>query len=165
MGNIGNTVKLVVFQILGVFFFSGVGSSFFGFYHSDVLECFAKSGAGADCFRLLPAGYTLGKFMTEQANAFLYGIVFGFVLVAVINLAKKKSILNLILVVGLTVLLFFIGFYKLSRTTDNWFKSFGGLFTESIGTANLIAAIAYFVLGSVCIWLSVKTFSRKKKVA
>lgn len=156
MRNISKAVVSIILQLLGVFFFSGAGSCFYAFYRSDVIECFAKSGAGADCFSLLPQGYTLGKFMTEQTNSFLYGIVVGFVLVAVINLVKKKNILNLLLVVGLTVLLFFSGFYKLSRTTDNWLRSFGSVFTDSIGTENLIASIGYCILGGICIWLSVK---------
>ncbi|MDR0803305.1 hypothetical protein [Fluviicola sp.] len=161
--NIISAVKLVVFQIFGVFFFSGVGSCFFRFYRSDVIECFAQSGVDVNCFSLLPPGYTLGKLMTEQTGFLLYGIAFGFALVAILNLVRKKSILYLLSVVGVTVLLFFTGFYKLGRAMDDWLRFFGNLFTKSIGTANLIAAICYFILGVVCIWLSVKTISLKKK--
>lgn len=164
--SISSVIKLVVLQILGIFFFSGVGSCFFRFYRSDVLECFAQSGVDVKCFSLLPPGYTLGRLMTEQASYLLYGIAFGFVLVAVLNLVRKKSVLYLLGVVGLTVLLFFSGAFKSGRVMDDWLTSFGNLFTKNNGVANIIAAICYFIFGVICIWFSVRSISfRKKKQA
>ncbi|MNU93003.1 hypothetical protein D3C71_829330 [compost metagenome] len=164
MKNTIHLIKLLALQTLGIFFFSIAGTRFYACYRANLIDCFLKQGAGADCLNQLP-GYTIGKLMTEMFYSSLYGIIFGFILIGFLNVRKKKSILNTLLVVGLTVLLFVVGFYKLSRPLDLYLLSFGNLFSTDFGTASMIAGICNLLLGSVCVWLSMKNgFQRKNRL-
>lgn len=156
-----NLIKTLILQVLGVFFFSISGARFYAVYRAGLIDCFSKKGAeSADCWDQIP-GYTIGKLMTEMFYSPLYGIIFGFIVIGILNVRKKQPILRTLLMVGLTVLLFLVGFYKLSRPLGLYLLSFGNIFSNDFGIANLIAGICSLILGIVCVWWSMRVIQKQ----
>ena len=149
------SIRLLILQILSVFLFSQSGKRFYSFYRSEFYECLFRTDNSQDCFKLFP-GKTIGEYLTEMFLAPFYGLLFGLFFIGSLNWIKGKHVLNTILVILTTTILFFTGVYKFGTYLDRLLYSFNSFFTTDFGNLNLIISLVYVFVAIILLWLSMK---------
>jgi hypothetical protein len=158
------SVRLILFQLLALHLF---GNAFFRFYYfldADFYECFfwnlSRGGGVGDCLEIYP-DRQIGDLISEPFYYMFYGKIFGLILIIIVNLIRKKSFWNTLLVIIGYILLLFMGGFS-NRYLDTFTISIGRFFSDKIWSFSLIASLTSFMLGMVLIWFSVKISYSKK---
>lgn len=150
------SIRLILFQALAIHLF---GIAFFRFYYflnADFYECLFRSDYESRPLCWEPyKDQTLGSLISEPFYYIYYGLCFGVLLIITINLIKRKSFYNTLLIIVIYILLMYIGAFS-NRYLDSWIYSFARLFSKKIGISNLIASLILFFMALLLVWGSVK---------
>lgn len=149
--------RLILLQIGFLYLFSHAAERFYYTLNSGIFECVYRHGPkmGRQCMEQYPE-YDLVDLLVGPIHSMLYGLVIGAVIIGIVNWRKKYHFLNLFTVLGLYILLFFGGIFKVTRDIDTLLLSFAGIFTHKFGILNFIVVQIYFISGLVLLWLSVR---------
>ena len=157
------SIRLILFQILALHLF---GNAFFHFYYflrADFYECIMRSGPESirSCWEPYK-DQTLGSLISQPFHFMFYGLCFGVLLIITINLIRKKSLWNVVLLIIIYIFLMYIRAFS-DKYLDSCIYSFGRFFSAKIWLSDLIASLTSFAIGLVLLWLSVKSNSSKKE--
>jgi hypothetical protein len=159
------SIKLILFQILALHLFGNAFFHFYYFLNADFYECIMRSNPESirSCWEPYK-DQTLGSLISQPFHFMFYGLCFGVLLIILINLIKKKSLWNVVLITILYIFLMYIRAFS-DKYLDSWIYSFGRTFSDKIWLSDLIASLTSLVIGLLLILLSLKNnFSKKEKV-
>jgi FtsH-binding integral membrane protein len=157
------SIRLILFQCLAVYLFGDAFFRFYYFLNADLYECLFRTNDNnpVDCLENYP-DKTVGELMTAPIHYMLYGLLVGIIVISIVNVRKKKPILNTVLVAALFIVLFLIGAFA-DRYLDSWIYSLGRIFSKKIVISNLIAAQIAFLTALGLVWFSVKNKRNKEE--
>lgn len=152
--------KLIIPQILFLYFFSNAAKRFYYTWHSELFECFYKSRneSGMPCFEKYHLQMArVSDFLVEPVYMMLFGLLIATVITAIVNRIRKKSVFNTLLVLILYVILFLIGIFRFTNDLDSFLLRFAQLFTHQFWTMNFIVVQIYFVTAVLLLWVSIRS--------
>lgn len=151
------SIRLILFQILAIHLFGNAFFRFHYFLNADLYECMFKNypKTNLDCLETHYISVSIGNLLMAPIYYMLYGLLFGIILISIVNAIKKKAVLNTLLVAAIFVVLFLIGAFS-NRYLDSWIYSLGRLFSKKIGISNLMASLISFSSALLLVWLSVR---------
>lgn len=149
------SIRLIIFQCLALHLFGNAVFRFYYFLNADLYECLFKSDPklAFHCIDAYP-NLTLGSLIEGPIYFTLFGLGLGGILIIIVNRVKRKSFLNTLLVLFISILLMIYGGFS-NRYLDSWIYLFGQIFSSEIWLSNLIASLTSLVLGSALVWQSV----------
>lgn len=153
------SLRLILCQLLVLYLFGNAFFRFYYFLNADLYECIRRNIQVSAIPCLEPysdISIAVGDLLTAPIYFMLYGYGFAVMLIIVVNMIRKKSFWNSLLVILLYILLLWIHAFS-ERYLDTFCVWFGQLFSHKIWVYSLISSITTFLLGSLLLWLSVKT--------
>lgn len=152
--------KLIVPQILFLYFFSNAAERFYYTWHSELFECFYKhrNESGMPCFEKyhLELG-RVSDFLVGPVYTMLFGLLIATLIIAIVNWIRNKSVFNTLLVLVVYVILFLIGIFRFTNDLDSLILKFAAFFTQKFWTMNFIVVQIYFVTAVLLLWLSIRS--------
>lgn len=151
------SLKLILLQILFLYFFSHAAYQFYYLINYEISECLYKyrGELGRQCFEKNP-GYTISDLLTYPIYYMLCGLLLAMMMIVFINRRKKIYFLNTVVVCVLYLVFHLSGLFKFYRDLDFLLILFGGFFSDKFWVMNLITVHIYLLSAMVLIWLSVK---------
>lgn len=158
------SLKLIVFQILFLYFFSQAADRLYYSLNYEIYECIYRYGPelGRQCFGKYP-DYELSDLFTYPIYFMVCGLLLGMIITGFVNWRKKNHFLNTVLVFVLYIGLHFVGAFKFTKDLGLFLNSIGGFFSNKFWAINLITLQIYLLSAILMIWLSVKSYSSKKE--
>lgn len=155
-------VKLVLFQLIAIFFLvNGVKKVYFAI-HSDEMDCVLRfvKNTEVDCWDESKNGRIM-VFINDIYLFPLYVFLATVIVVMILNLAQRFPLKTTITVF---ILSFFLIWCIQSGFVNPVLNSFGGLFSDNLLYKYIIESFTYTVIGIVFLLLSIKTGKEDKEI-
>nr|WP_294860338.1 hypothetical protein [uncultured Fluviicola sp.] len=158
------SIKLILLQILFLYFFSQAADRFYYSVNCEIMECFYTSDPDLRglCFEKYP-GYNLSDLFSHPIYYMLLGLLIAMIIDGILNWKRKVYFLNTVIVCVLYIVLHLTGFFRFTRDLDSLLISFGRIFSDKFWVMNLITFQIHLLSAILMIWLSLKSNALKKE--
>lgn len=141
-------LKIILLEILALFFFiNGIQRLYVTSQGEKYQAIFTDNW---DKFESLTS-LSPGEFTLYRAYWAFGAFIVGSILIGIVNRRNKISVINLVIILIVMFLLFTAGLFT-NSLINIYMNSFGGLFSDSFATSNLIGGVVFTLISIVLFW-------------
>lgn len=141
-------LKIILLEILALFFFiNGIQRLYVTSQGEKYQAIFTDNW---DKFESLTS-LSPGEFILYRAYWAFGAFIVGSILIGIVNRRNKISVINLVIILIVMFLLFTAGLFT-NSLINIYMNSFGGLFSDSFATSNLIGGVVFTLISIVLFW-------------
>ena len=147
-------IKLILLECFALFFIiSGIDRLYIAF-HGEKFEVLINEKWNWEKFESI-TDINYGQFFVNQIYWNIAVLIFGILVVGIINWKNKIGVINSILVLILTIGTSATGIYS-TGIINRYLNNFCGLFADGFGIAFLIGGLILALIGITILWKTIK---------